>query len=85
MTQTELDAKDLRRRCLFKYFHTTSALIGGVRGVGRVHACPPGWDVIDVRLATDGAVSPVQVNNEASKTGREDATLNDLASRKGIS
>lgn len=53
--------------------------------MGRVHACPPGWDVIDVRLATDGAVSPVQVNNEASKTGREDAMLKDLASRKGIS
>jgi len=50
-----------------------------------VYACRARRDVIRVRLATNEVAPPVPVNNEASKTGREDATLKGLASRKGVS
>ena len=40
--------------------------------------------MIDICVAAIEAASPVQVNNGASKTGHEDETLQDLASRKGV-
>lgn len=82
--RTELGVKDLQRQCLFKYFHVASVLIGGAGGVGQGPRLSALLRCNRCLYGNNKTASSVQVHNGASKTGHESATLQDLASRKGV-